>query len=116
MLRGVGLDFELPTAKSGSGIEVSPADIGFNFGTGDPTADTGLDFGTDEPTKDTGLDSGTEEPTKESDGCPQVWYDISNDLKRSFSGCNQLAANAIRFAFHDAGRYIPFHRTGASHD
>ena len=35
--------------------------------------------------------------------CPQVWYDISKDLASSFAGCNQLAANAIRFAFHDAG-------------
>lgn len=35
--------------------------------------------------------------------CPQVWYDISRDLASSFAGCNQLAANAIRFAFHDAG-------------
>jgi hypothetical protein len=90
VLRGVGLDFELPTAKTDSGIEISPADIGFNFGTEDPTAD---------------------DSTTEDDACPQVWYDISRDLKRSFSGCNQLAANAIRFAFHDAGRHATSDRT-----
>jgi len=117
VLRGVGLDFELPTAKSGSGIEVSPADIGFSFGSGDSTTDTGLDFGTDEPTTDepTNDEPTTDEPTTDSDSCPQVWYDISNDLKRSFSGCNQLAANAIRFAFHDAGESATSDRTGANH-
>ena len=37
--------------------------------------------------------------------CPQVWYDIAADLKSSFFGCTRSAADAIRFAFHDAAGY-----------
>lgn len=40
-------------------------------------------------------------PTNAS--CPQVWFDIAADLKSNFFGCTRLAADAIRFAFHDAG-------------
>lgn len=84
MLKGVGLGgSQAPTTKSGLGIDVPGLNIGL----------------------------GTEEPTTETDSCPQVWYDISKDLKRSFSGCNQLAANAIRFAFHDAGKRSILDRT-----
>jgi hypothetical protein len=38
--------------------------------------------------------------------CPQVWYDIAADLKSSFFGCTRSAADAIRFAFHDAGEWL----------
>jgi hypothetical protein len=46
---------------------------------------------------------GLRAPARDENQCPQVWYEISKDLASSFAGCNQLAANAIRFAFHDAG-------------
>jgi hypothetical protein len=49
---------------------------------------------------------GTSSKTPRAKTCPQVWYEISSDLAASFSGCNQLAANAIRFAFHDAGARV----------
>ena len=38
--------------------------------------------------------------------CPQVWFDIAADLKPNFFGCTRLAADAIRFAFHDAGECL----------
>jgi len=37
--------------------------------------------------------------------CPDIWYAIAADLKLNFLGCNRLAADAIRFAFHDAAGY-----------
>ncbi|KAF7187956.1 Versatile peroxidase VPL1 [Pseudocercospora fuligena] len=37
--------------------------------------------------------------------CPQIWSTVAEDLRRSFSGCNDLARSAIRFAFHDAAGY-----------
>jgi hypothetical protein len=95
---GVGGEPGAPTTKSGLGIDLPISNIGFNFGNEDPA--------TEDP---------TEEPTTEPDTCPQVWYDISRDLKQSFQGCNQLAANAIRFAFHDAGKHTTFDCVEASH-
>ncbi|KAK5725978.1 fungal class II heme-containing peroxidase [Elasticomyces elasticus] len=40
-----------------------------------------------------------------SSACPAVWSTIAKDLKSSFSGCNNNARSAIRFAFHDAAGY-----------
>jgi hypothetical protein len=40
--------------------------------------------------------------------CPSIWTDIVNDLAEEFAGCNQAAAFAIRFAFHDAGKLDAF--------
>jgi hypothetical protein len=96
---GVGGGSDPPATKSGFGIDLPISDIGFSFGNGDSA--------TEEPT--------TEEPAPEPNTCPQVWYDISRDLKQSFQGCNQLAANAIRFAFHDAGKHAGFACFGTSH-
>jgi hypothetical protein len=95
VLKGFGIGgSDAPATNSNLGIDLPIPDIGFDFGNGEPT--TG---GDEEPT------TGTEEPAEDPDACPQVWYDISRDLKQSFQGCNQLAANAIRFAFHDAGKH-----------
>jgi hypothetical protein len=100
---GVGGEPGAPTTKSGLGIDLPISNIGFDFGNGEPT------IGNEDPT------TGSEDPTTEPDTCPQVWYDISRDLKQSFQGCNQLAANAIRFAFHDAGKNNTFDCVEASH-
>ncbi|EMC95707.1 hypothetical protein BAUCODRAFT_148591 [Baudoinia panamericana UAMH 10762] len=43
--------------------------------------------------------------TSTSSGCPAVWSTVATDLKSAFTGCNVLARNAIRFAFHDAAGY-----------
>ncbi|EME77360.1 uncharacterized protein MYCFIDRAFT_217057 [Pseudocercospora fijiensis CIRAD86] len=43
--------------------------------------------------------------TASQSSCPLVWSVVAEDLKRSFSGCNDLARSAIRFAFHDAAGY-----------
>jgi hypothetical protein len=116
VLQGVGLGggSDAPTTKSGFGIDLP----GFSFGTEDPT--TKPEEPTTKPqeptTKPEEPTTEPEEPTKDSNSCPQVWYDISKDLKQSFKGCNQLAANAIRFAFHDAGKHTTFDPVGASHD
>jgi hypothetical protein len=93
VLKGFGVGgSDAPATKSGFGVDLPISNIGFDFGNGEPTT------GDEEPT------TGTEEPAEDPDTCPQVWFDISRDLKQSFQGCNQLAANAIRFAFHDAGK------------
>jgi hypothetical protein len=116
VLQGVGLGggSDAPTTKSGFGIDLP----GFSFETEDPT--TKPEEPTTKPqeptTKPEEPTTEPEEPTKDSNSCPQVWYDISKDLKQSFKGCNQLAANAIRFAFHDAGKHTTFDPVGASHD
>jgi len=51
--------------------------------------------------------SSLEQPTTPAanGSCPQVWYDVAADLKSNFFGCTRLAADAIRFAFHDAAGY-----------
>jgi hypothetical protein len=89
-----------PATKSNFGVDLPISGFGFDFGNGQSTTGDG------EPT------TGNEEPAEDPDACPQVWYDISRDLKQSFQGCNQLAANAIRFAFHDAGKHNTFDRIG----
>lgn len=48
--------------------------------------------------------------------CPLIWQTIGKDLQTSFSGCNQVARYAIRFAFHDAGAFstvTPFYEPAA---
>ncbi|KAK3073123.1 fungal class II heme-containing peroxidase [Teratosphaeriaceae sp. CCFEE 6253] len=40
-----------------------------------------------------------------SSACPAIWSTVAADLKASFSGCNNQARSAIRFAFHDAAGY-----------
>lgn len=54
--------------------------------------------------------------------CPQIWYDISDDLKEAFtegadSGqCNDLARSAIRASFHDCGSWNQAQGTNAGCD
>lgn len=46
------------------------------------------------------------DPTSGSSGsCPQIWSQVASQLKSDFSGCNDFARSAIRFAFHDAAGY-----------
>lgn len=51
------------------------------------------------------LTRGVRKIAARDDSCPKVWTAISIDLKASFVGCNRAAADAIRFAFHDAAGY-----------
>lgn len=43
--------------------------------------------------------------------CPSIWSEIAQDLKKAFSGCNNDARSAIRFAFHDAAGYSSLTKT-----
>ena len=53
----------------------------------------------------TGGFPGGGEPQGSTD-CPAIWNDIVGDLEQSFSGCDNNARSAIRFAFHDAGQSV----------